>query len=138
MLESLLYAAVYALAGIALLTAGFFMLDLLTPGRLGHKVYTERSVNGAVILAAAFLGLGAIEFTAIWTNAASGFGSALVWTVAFGLLGVVLQGVSFLLLDLLTPGSLRQLAVEPRLHPGAFVAASSMLAVSAIVCAAIA
>ncbi len=60
------------------------------------------------------------------------------WTVAFGLLGVVLQGLSFLLLDLLTPGSLRELAVDSRTHPGAFVAAASMLAVSAIVCAAIA
>ena len=106
MLESLLYGAGYALAGIGLLVAGYFMLDVLTPGRLGHKVYAERSVNGAVILSATFLGLGAIEFTAIWTNAASGFGSALGWTVAFGLLGVVLQGISFLLLDLLTPGSL--------------------------------
>lgn len=75
MFESLLYGGAYALVGIAMLAAGFLMIDLLTPGHLGHKVYTDRSVNAAVVVSAAFLGLGAIEFTAIWTNAASGFGA---------------------------------------------------------------
>lgn len=138
MLESLLYGAAYSLVGIAMLAAGFLMLDLLTPGRLGHRVYTDRSVNASVIVAAAFLGLGAIEFTAIWTNGDSTFGAALGWTVAFGLLGVVLQAVSFLILDAITPGSLREIAVDTTTHPGAFVAASGMIAVSAIVCASIA
>ncbi|WP_409485216.1 DUF350 domain-containing protein [Arsenicicoccus dermatophilus] len=138
MIAALLYAAVYCLAGIALLAAGFVVLDLLTPGRLGARIYTERSVNAAVVVAAEFLGLGAITFTTIWTNGDAGVGHALLWTVGFGLLGIVLQAVSFLLLDAVTPGSLRAIVVEKDWHPGALVAAAAMVAVSAIVCAAIA
>ena len=52
--------------------------------------------------------------------------------------GVLLQIVSFLVLDRLTPGSLRDLVVSPRLHPGSFVAGAAQLSVSAIVCASIA
>jgi hypothetical protein len=49
---------------------------------------------------------GAIIFTAIWTNASSGFGDALVWTLAFSVLGVLLQTAAWRLVDLVTPGSL--------------------------------
>ena len=138
MLSSLLYGAAYSLLGIALLVAGFLALDLLTPGRLGQQIWRDRSANAAVVLSAGFLGLGAIEFTAIWTNSGSGFGSALLWTLAFGLLGIVLQAVSFVVLDVLTPGRLGELVVEPELHPAAFVTAASQLAVSAIIVASIA
>ena len=93
MLESLLYAAVYCLAGIALLAGGFVTMDLLTPGRLGERIYTERSINAALIVGAEFLGLGAIAFTTIWTNGSAGFGAALAWTLAFGILGIALQAV---------------------------------------------
>lgn len=137
MLESLTYAVAYCLAGIALLAGGFLVTDLITPGRLGAKIYEERSLNAALIVGAEFLGLGAIAFTTIWTNGASHLGEALGWTVAFGILGIVLQAVSFLALDALTPGSLREIAVAREWHPGALVAACAMLAVSAIVCASI-
>ncbi len=138
MLDSLLYGGAYSLVGIALLALGYLAFDLLTPGHLGRHIYEHRSANAAAVVSSAFLGLGAVTFTAIWTNADSGFGQALLWTVGFGLLGIVLQLVSFVILDLLTPGSLRALVVEPGLHPGALVAAASMLAVSAVVCASIA
>ena len=45
--------------------------------------------------AGGFLGQGAIIFASIWTNATSGFGQALLYTVVFGVLGVVLQAVAF-------------------------------------------
>lgn len=138
MMLSLLYAAAYSVAGIALLCAGFVAIDLVTTGRLGHRIYEERSLNAALIVAAAFLGLGAIVFTSIWTNGASSFGPALGWTVAFGLLGVVLQALSFVVLDALTPGRLKDIAVDSRFHPGSLVAAAAMLAVSLVVCASIA
>ena len=138
MLSSLLYGTAYSLLGIVMLAAGFFALDLLTPGRLGDQIWKQRSTNAAVVLASGFIGLGAIEFTAIWSNAESGFGPALLWTVAFGLLGIALQVVSFLVLDLITPGKLGDVVVEPAFHPAAVVTAASQLAVSAIIVAAIA
>ena len=89
-------------------SAGAVALDLLTPGHLARHIYEERSVNAAIALAAGFIGQGAIAFTTIWTNATSGFGTALGYTVVFGLVGVALQVVAFVVLDLLTPGKLRR------------------------------
>ena len=139
MLDNLLYAVVYLVVGLALLILAGLVVDLLTPGRLVSHVVTARSYSAAVVLAAALVGQGLVIFTAIWTNAESGFGDALLWTVAFGLLGVVLTAASFAVVDLLTPGKLGRLLIEPGpVQPVALVAAAAHLAVAGIVVASIA
>ncbi|MGY1744386.1 DUF350 domain-containing protein [Blastococcus sp. SYSU D00695] len=137
MLESIGYAVAYTGVGIALLVLGFFALDLLTPGHLGRHIYEHRSVNAGITLAAGFLGQGAIAFATIWTNATSGFGEALGYTVVFGVLGVVLQAVAFGVLDLVTPGRLGAHLTEPGFHPASLVSAAAQLAVAAIIVASI-
>ncbi len=137
MLESIGYAVAYTGVGIALLTLGFFALDLLTPGHLGRHIHEQRSVNAAVVLAAGFLGQGAVVFATIWTNATSGFGQALLYTVIFGVLGVVLQAVAFLVLDLITPGRLGAHVTEVAFHPASLVLGAAQLAVAAIIVASI-
>jgi uncharacterized membrane protein YjfL (UPF0719 family) len=136
-LASIGYAVAYTGVGIALLILGFFALDLLTPGKLGRHIAEQRSVNAALVLAAGFLAQGAIVFAAIWTNATSGFGDALAWTVVFGVLGVLLQAVAFLVLDLITPGKLGSHLTEVAFHPASLVFAAVQLAVAAIVIASI-
>jgi uncharacterized membrane protein YjfL (UPF0719 family) len=139
MLDNLLAAVVYLGVGVALLILAAFVVDLLTPGRLVSHVVDQRSYSAALVLAAALLGQGLVIFTAIWTNADAGFGDALLWTVAFGLLGVVLSAVAFLLIDLLTPGRLGQMLSRPGpVQPIAVVTAAAHLAVAAIVVASIA
>ena len=137
MLASIGYAVAYTGVGIALLTLGFFALDVLTPGHLGRHIYEHRSVNAAITLSAGFLGQGAIVFASIWTNATSGFGQALSYTVVFGVLGVVLQAVAFLVLDLISPGRLGEHLVEKAFHPACLVSAAVQLAVAAIIVASI-
>ena len=137
MLASIGYAVAYTGVGIALLVLGFYALDLLTPGHLGRHIYENRSVNAAVTLAAGFLGQGAIVFASIWTNATSGFGLALLYTVVFGVLGVLLQAVAFLALDLLTPGKMGTLVTEVGFHPASLVSAAAQLSVAAIIVASI-
>ncbi|WP_040339595.1 DUF350 domain-containing protein [Candidatus Blastococcus massiliensis] len=137
MLASIGYAVAYTGVGIALLMLGFLALDLLTPGHLGRHIYQERSVNAGIVLAAGFLGQGAIAFTTIWTNATDGFGRALWWTVVFGVLGVLLQAVAFLVLNLVTPGRLGDALTQVRFHPASLVSAASQLAVAAIIVASI-
>jgi uncharacterized membrane protein YjfL (UPF0719 family) len=137
MWENLLYAVVYLGVGITLLVLAAFVVDLLTPGRLVAHVVT--SYSSALVLAAALIGQGLVIFTAIWTNAESGFGDALLWTVAFGLLGVVLTAVAFLVVDMLTPGKLGAMLAEPGpVQPVALVTAAAHLAVAGIVVASIA
>ncbi|GAB3202173.1 DUF350 domain-containing protein [Geodermatophilus arenarius] len=137
MLASIGYAVAYTAVGLVLLALGFLVLDLLTPGHLGRRIYEDRSVSAAVVLSAGFLAQGAVIFAAIWTNATSGFGEALLWTVVFGLLGVVLQAVAFLVLDLLTPGKMGQLVTETGFHPASMVMAATQLSVAAIIVASI-
>lgn len=137
MLASLGYAVAYTAVGIALLTFGFLALDLLTPGHLGRHIYQARSLNAALVVAAGFLGQGAIVFATIWTNATSGFGTALLYTVVFGVVGVLLEAVAFVALDLITPGKLGEFVTEPGFHPGSLVLAAVELAVAVIVVAAI-
>jgi uncharacterized membrane protein YjfL (UPF0719 family) len=136
-LASIGYAVAYTGVGILLLVVGAIALDLLTPGRLARHIYEERSVNAAIALAAGFLGQGAIAFSTIWTNATSGFGRALTYTVVFGLIGIALQVVAFVVLDLLTPGKLGATLMEVPFHPASLVTGAATLAVSAIIVASI-
>ena len=76
-------------------------------------------------------------FAAIWTNATSGFGLALLYTVVFGVLGVVLQAVSFPVFDLITPGKLGTHLTEVSFHPSSLVFAAVQLSVAGIVVASI-
>jgi len=136
-LQSIGYAAAYTGVGIALLILGYYVLDLLTPGHLGRHIYEHRSVNAALTISAGFLGQGAIVFASIWTNATSGFGLALLYTVVFGILGVFLQAVAFLALDLISPGRLGDHLMDVEFHPASLVSAAAQLAVAAIIVASI-
>ena len=135
MLASIGYAVAYTGVGIVLLTLGFLVLDLLTPGHLGRQIHEERSVNAGIVLAAGFLAQGLVIFSAIWNNATSGFGVALLYTVVFGVLGVVLQAVAFLVLDLSTPGKLGRHVTEVTFHPASLVLGAVQLSVAGIVVA---
>ena len=137
LLESIGFAVAYTGVGIVLLVLGFYALDLLTPGHLGRHIAENRSVNSALVLAAGFLGQGAIVFASIWTNGTSAFGLALLYTVVFGILGVLLQAVAFVVLDLITPGKLGEHLMEPAFHPASLVSAAVQLAVAAIIVASI-
>ncbi|MEU9127479.1 DUF350 domain-containing protein [Kitasatospora sp. NPDC048540] len=131
------HAAVFGLVGIALLLLGVGLVDLLTPGRLGHQIWQERNRNAALVLSSALLGIGGIVFTAILYTYDE-FAKGLASTALFGLLGLVLMAVAFWLVDLLTPGRLGAILVDPEPHPAVWVTAACNISVAAIVAAAIA
>ncbi|KJS55370.1 DUF350 domain-containing protein [Streptomyces rubellomurinus] len=130
-------AAAYGALGVVLLLLGVALVDLLTPGRLGHQIWVERNRNAAVLLSSALLGIGGIVFTAIMYTYAD-FAKGLFSTACYGLLGLLLMAVAFWAVDLLTPGKLGAILVEPEPHPAVWVSASTNLAVAAVVSAAIA
>ena len=96
-------AATYGLVGLVLMAVGFALVDALTPGNLREQVWVERNRNAAVLLASNLIGVGAIVATAIAASE-DDWGAGLVSTVAYGLLGLVLMGLSFLVIDSVTPG----------------------------------
>ncbi|MFI9119794.1 DUF350 domain-containing protein [Streptomyces bikiniensis] len=127
----------YGALGVVLLILGIVLVDVLTPGKLGRQIWEDRNRNASILLSSALLGIGGIVFTSIWTTY-DDFGKGLVSTAAFGLLGLVLMAVAFLVVDLVTPGKLGATLVDPEPHPAVWVTASCNLAVAAIVSASIA
>lgn len=138
LLSSVGYALAYGAVGIVILGLGYLALDLVTPGRLGDHIVRHASVNASIVTAAGIIGLGGIVFTAIWTNGDSAFGTALGWTIAFGVLGVAMQAAAFRALDLVTPDDLPAIVVQPGFHPASLVAAATQLSVSLVIVACIA
>ncbi|MGX1885029.1 DUF350 domain-containing protein [Streptomyces sp. NPDC055287] len=130
-------SAAYGALGVVLLTLGIFLVDALTPGKLGRQIWEERNRNAALLLSSALLGIGGIVFTSIWTTY-NDFGKGLVSTAVFGVLGLVMMAVAFLVVDLVTPGKLGETLVQEEPHPAVWVTASCNVAVAAIISASIA
>lgn len=130
-------ATAYGALGVVLLVLGIFMIDLLTPGKLGRQIWEERNRNAATLLSSALLGIGGIVFTSIWTTYED-FGKGLASTAAFGVLGLVMMAVAFLVVDLVTPGKLGATLVDREPHPAVWVTAACNIAVAAVVSASIA
>jgi uncharacterized membrane protein YjfL (UPF0719 family) len=129
--------AAYGALGVVLLTLGIFLVDALTPGKLGKQIWEERNRNCAVLLSSALLGIGGIVFTSIWTTY-DDFGKGLASTAVFGVLGLVMMAVAFWVVDVVTPGRLGATLVEQEPHPAVWVTASCNIAVAAIISASIA
>jgi len=151
LLDAAFHAVVYALVGGALIVLALGVLDLLTPGHLGRQLRGSHAAEpghpddhaasgSAGLVAAAWLvGTGGIVFTAIWTNGETSLGEALLWTVVFGVIGIAVNTVMLLAVDVVTPGRLGEIVTTPGAAvPLAYVTAAAAIAVSAVVCASIA
>ena len=121
---------------IVLLAIGYGVIDLLTPGRLGQLIYTGHNVNAAVVVASGVIAVGAIVTSSILSSL-DGFGPGLISAFAFGLVGIALLAVSFLVLDRLTPGELGDIVTRSDPNPAAWVVAANHVALGAILAAAI-
>jgi uncharacterized membrane protein YjfL (UPF0719 family) len=132
MFELVLQVLAYTGVGLVVLIAGFYVLDLLTPGSLG-KLVMEGNPGAALLSFVTLLSLGIVLWFAIFFTGAgwSGLDDALV----FGAVGVAAQAAGFFVLDLLTPGKLATICFQPTLHPAAWVTAGVQLSVALVVSA---
>ncbi len=104
----------YSGVGLAILVAGFFVIDALTPGKLGQQLM-DGNPNASVLVAATMASLGLVLWFAIFFTGAGWDG--LDECLIFGVVGVALQGIGFLILDLITPGQARTGADAEHLPP---------------------
>ena len=132
MFESVLQVLAYTGVGLAVLVVGFFVLDAITPGRLGQLV-ADGNPGAALLSAVSLFSLGLILYFAIFFTGAGWDG--LDDAAVFGIVGVVAQTAGFFILDLLTPGKLADHCFSPKLSPAAWVTAGVQLSVALIVCA---
>jgi uncharacterized membrane protein YjfL (UPF0719 family) len=137
LLEGAGRSIVFGLVGIGLMAVGYLLVDVLTPGRLRDLIFVDRNPNAGLLLAANQLGIALIVFTAIFTSY-NDFATGLASTVIFGLVGIAIMGLGFLVLDWMTPGKLGDVICVPERHPGAVVSAASHFGAALIICACIA
>ena len=132
MLELVGQVLAYSGVGLVVLVAGVFVIDALTPGKLGTLVM-EGNPNAAILTATTLVSLGLILWFAIYFTGAGWYG--LDEALVFGAVGVGAQAIGFVVLDALTPGRLGVVCEEPRLHPATLVSAAVQIAVALVVCA---
>ena len=136
LLQNVVGTVLYFLVGIAVLAAGFVMVDVLTPGNLRHQVFVERRPNAVAVASAMYVALAAVIVSAIVASSDQ-LAQGLVDTVVYGLVGVTLQGVALIVLELVVPGRFRDLVDAEQLHPAAIATAVVLLAVGGVNAAAL-
>lgn len=136
LLQGIGEGAAWGAMAIVLLALGYGVIDLLTPGRLGQLIYVDHNVNAAVVLASGVIAIGTVITTSILTSL-DGFVPGLISAFAYGLLGIALLAVSFLVADRLTPGELGGIVTSASPNPAAWVVAANHVALGAILAAAI-
>ena len=132
----LLAGLAYGAVGLALLAVGYGAIDMLTPGRLTDLIYRDRNWNAALVVGSGLVAIATIQVTAILTSH-DDLDKGLAYAGSFGVLGVVLLVISFVVLDRLTPGDLGAIVCDRERHPAVVVTVANHIAVGAIVAAAI-
>ncbi|MET9130878.1 DUF350 domain-containing protein [Streptomyces antibioticus] len=140
-LESTGQALLYGVVGLVVMTAGFLALDLVTPGKLFHVVWTDRNRGAAVLLGSQSVSVGLVIMAAIRASESEqGLGYGLVSTLLYGLAGVLVMTVVGIVIGLLTPGRMGAVVLDDqdgRPHPGAWVQAAMYLGTAVMVGAAL-
>jgi uncharacterized membrane protein YjfL (UPF0719 family) len=135
-LKGVVASILYFLVGMAVLVVGFYMVDVLTPGKLRQLVFVDRRPNAVVIACAMYIALSTVIISAI-TNSYSQLGQGLLGVAVYGFMGVVLLGIALLTLHLVIPGNFHDHVDEPELHPASFAVALMLLAVGGVTAAAV-
>ncbi|MBW4704103.1 MULTISPECIES: DUF350 domain-containing protein [unclassified Micromonospora] len=136
LVTDLLVTLAYGVVGVVLMAVGYVLVDVATPGKLHELIWTERNRNAALLLTSNLAGVGIIVVAAIAASE-DDFLLGLVGSAAYGIVGLVIMALAFVLLDALTPGKLGTLLVDQQPHPAVWVSAMVHLATGAIIAAAI-
>ncbi|QBI52556.1 DUF350 domain-containing protein [Streptomonospora litoralis] len=126
----------YGVLGIVLLVLGYLLVDVLTPGKLHDLVWEHRNRNASLLLSTNLLGVAIIVATAIYVST-GGLAVGLASAAAYGIIGLALMALSFLLIDALTPGKLGEVLTSDETHPAVWVNGSAHIAIALMVAAAI-
>ncbi|MFG1821037.1 DUF350 domain-containing protein [Microbispora bryophytorum] len=108
----------YAILGVLLLVAGFYVIDLATPGRLSKVIRTDRNPNATVLAASSVAGVGLVVAASIWSSGGA-LREGLLATLVFGLVGIAVQTLGMVAFDKVAGISVRELVRETTLQPAA-------------------
>lgn len=136
LVQNVVASILYFLVGSAVLVVGFLMVDLLTPGSLRQLVFVEHRPNAVAVASGMYASLAIVIVTAIVASS-SELGQGLVDAAVYGIVGVVLQCIALVVLEVAVPGRFRDLIAAERLHPSAIATAVVLLAVGGVNAAAL-
>jgi len=108
----------------------------MTPGKLGELIWHQRNPNAAIVLGSSIIATGTITVAAIVASA-NNFVAGILSTLGYGALGLVVLVAAFYALDMLTPGKLGDILVDPKLTPAAWISGIVHVVLGAIIAAAI-
>jgi uncharacterized membrane protein YjfL (UPF0719 family) len=129
-------AAAYGGVGLIMLVIGGIVIDILIPGNLRQQIWVDRNLNGSIFLSSAIFALAIIVVIAI-RSASDDLVVGLVDTAAYSLFGLFMFSITFLVIDLLTPGKLGATLIEDNFHPAVIVSSVSNIAIAIVIAASI-
>lgn len=126
----------YAALGVILLIIGFYVIDLVIPGKLSRLIKEERNPNATLLTGSGLAAVGLIVAASIWSSGGA-LHEGLLATFVFGLVGIAVQTVAMVAFDKVAGISVRDLVTEPELQPGARLLAVTHLAIGLITAVAV-
>ncbi len=126
----------YAILGVLLLIVGFYVIDLVTPGKLSAVLRAERNLNATLIAASGIAGIGLIVAASIWSSGGA-LRDGLLATLVYGLVGIAAQTVGMIAFDKVAGISVRELTREQELQPAAILLAVTHLVIGLITAVAV-
>lgn len=125
----------YALVGLVLMVAGFYAVDLSTPGKLRDLVKSGKP-NATYVTAAGMLSMAFIIVVAIY-SAGGRLVEGVTYALVYGLVGIIAQIVSVRVLDLVTGVDMDELMYSDVFLPQARVIGACHVALGLIVAMAV-
>lgn len=128
--------AAYGVVGVGLMAVGYLLVDVATPGSLRDLIWVRRNRNAALLLASGLAGVATIVTASIAASDGD-LWAGLLGSFGYGIVGLGLMTLAFILVDMVTPGRLGEILVEPEPHPAVWISCVVHVALGAIIAAAI-
>jgi uncharacterized membrane protein YjfL (UPF0719 family) len=121
----------YSIVGTLLLLLGYIVVDVVTPGRLGSIIRTERNPNAAALAASGVFAVALIVVGAIFVSGGD-IVQGLTETIVFGVLGILAQAGASLAFDRISGMDARTLMTEPKLCPEVLLMSAARVSIGLI------
>ncbi|WP_141739734.1 MULTISPECIES: DUF350 domain-containing protein [Corynebacterium] len=131
MVSPVLATVAYFVLAIAILGVAFLVQDILTPGDLRRQTFVEHLPNAGVMVGSQVIAIGLVVATAIATTEPD-LASGLIHVTVYSLVGLFLQSLFLVLMEVLVPGRFRDLINDPKLRSSAVVTGVALVVVGAI------
>ncbi|WP_043720290.1 DUF350 domain-containing protein [Kutzneria sp. 744] len=127
--------AAYAVIGLVLMLAGFYVIDWTTPGKLSQLVREGRP-NAAVVTASGLFSLAFIVVVAIYYSPAK-LSDGLLTSLVFGLVGIVAQVLVMRVFEFAMRMDIGAMLAAEKFTPASIVVAAANVALGLVVAVAV-